>query len=231
VAETFVLVHGAYHGSWCWELLTPELEARGKEVLAVDLPIGEPQFGAAQYAETIEAAVDGLTDPILVGHSMAGLVLPLVATNRDVGMLIFLAALLPQPGLSCQAQRANEPIDAPVEFETAEFTTCGEGVWTVGPNTAIEMFYHDVPDETARWAVGRLRPQAYTFMHEITPLQKWPATERAYILCAEDRAVNPNWARRAVPTRLGVQPSEIEGGHSPFLSRPAELAELLCEIA
>jgi hypothetical protein len=54
-----------------------------------------------------------------------------------------------------------------------------------------------------------------------------PQVERAYIVCSEDRLVNPEWARRAAPDRLDVEPVELPGSHSPFLSRPAELADLL----
>ena len=50
VMTTFGLVHGAFHGSWCWERLTPELERLGHRVLTVDLPSEEPLAGAAEYA-------------------------------------------------------------------------------------------------------------------------------------------------------------------------------------
>ncbi len=227
----FVLVHGAYHGAWCWDLLAPELQRRGHRVVAVDLPIGDPSAGPARYAEAVAPVMAGLDAPIVVGHSMGGLVVPLVAAAHPVGRLVFLAALLPEPGLNLQAQRAGEPIDAEVTFEHVEFTDHGDGLWMVGPNTATEMFFHDVPAATARWAVERLRPQGYAFMTEVTPLQRWPNVPSAYVVCEDDRAVNPSWGRMAARDRLGVDPHEIAGGHSPFLARPHELADLLHAIA
>jgi len=78
------LVHGSYHGAWCWDFLRPELERRGHRVITMDLPISDPTLGAADYAKAVEAALDPDTEPILVGHSMAGLVIPLsqVASAR-----------------------------------------------------------------------------------------------------------------------------------------------------
>jgi hypothetical protein len=68
-------------------------------------------------------------------------------------------------------------------------------------------------------------------MREITPLAAWPDVERTAIICRDDRALNPDWARAAYPARLGVQPLEMGGAHSPFLTRPAELAQQLHRLA
>jgi pimeloyl-ACP methyl ester carboxylesterase len=223
------LVHGAYHGSWCWEPLREVLEGRGHRVVAVDLPISDPGLGASEYADVVVRAMRDATDPIVVGHSMAGLVIPLVAARRPVRRLVFLAAFLPQPGLSVNDQREREAIDGQVPPTTAEWTALGDDVWMVGPNTATELFYHDVPAATVAWAVARLRPQAYRVMSEVTPRETWPAVDVAGIVCADDRALNPEWARSAYRERLGVTPAELPGGHPPFLTRPAELADLLTE--
>ncbi len=221
------LVHGAYHGAWCWDLLRPELERRGHRVIAMDLPVSEPALGAADYARVVEEALGDSANPVIVGHSAGGLVIPLVAARRPVRKLIFLAAFIPQPGLSAGEQRAAEPIDASFAPTTSEWTDLGNDVWMVGPNTATEMFYSDVPSELAGWATGRLRPQCYQLMSEPTPLRAWPDVESGAIVCADDHAINPDWVRSAARARLGAAAVEIAGGHSPFLSRPAELAQLI----
>jgi pimeloyl-ACP methyl ester carboxylesterase len=223
----FVLVHGSYHGGWCWDFLVPELERLGHRSIALDLPISKPNAGARDYADAVVAAAAGLDEPIVVGHSMGGLVIPLVPAARPVRRLIFLAAFLPLPGTSTNDQRASEPIDGTTPPTTAEWTSLGDDVWMVGPNTAREVFFHDALPETAAWAVARLRPQAYHVMGEPSPLQQWPDVPVDVIVCRDDRAINPDWVRASARERLGVEAVEIDGSHSPFLTRPVELARLL----
>ena len=225
------LVHGSYHGAWCWDFLRPELERLGHRVITVDLPISDPGLGAADYARVVEKALDPGSEPVLVGHSMAGLVIPIVAARRPIRRLVFLAAFLPSPGKSASEQRAAEPIDGRVAPRTAEWTDLGDDVWMVGPNTATELFFHDATAADARWATKRLRPQAYRVMNEPSPLTSWPDVDSRSIVCRDDRALNPDWVRASARERLGVEAMEIDGAHSPFLTRPAELAELLDSLA
>ena len=161
---------------------------------------------------------------------MAGLVIPLVAAKRPVRRLVFLAAFLPAPGKSANDQRATEPIDGRVPPSSAEWTDLGDDVWMVGPNTATELFFHDAPAAVARWATQRLRAQSYGVLKEITPLAAWPDVESRSIVCRDDRAINPAWVRAAARDRLGVEAVEISGGHSPFLTRPVELALALDQL-
>jgi pimeloyl-ACP methyl ester carboxylesterase len=226
-----VLVHGAYHGSWCWNLLKPELERHGHRVVAPDLPVSDPTARLADYADVVVGAMAPDRPAVVVGHSMGGIVIPLVAERRPVARLVFLAAFVPQPGRSANEQRRAESIDGVVPPATNEWTDLGDNVWSVGPNTATELFYDDVPSELAGWAIARLRPQAYGVFDEPSPLTAWPEVPAAYVVCRDDRAVNPDWGRRAARARLGVEPIELEGGHSPFLSRPAELGRVLADLA
>ena len=107
---TYALVHGAWHGAWCWDHLAAELHRRGHHTVAVDLPDGDPAAGCASYAETVTAALGGAgQDVVLVGHSLGGLTIPLVAAARPVRRLVFLSALLPQPGRSLDDQVAADP--------------------------------------------------------------------------------------------------------------------------
>lgn len=193
----------------------------------MDLPVSDPTFGAREYAQAVDDALDRDSEPLLVGHSMAGLVTPIVAAQRPIRKLVFLAAFLASPGRSANDQRATEPIDARLPPTTAEWTDLGDDVWMVGPNTATELFFQDTPPDIARWATDRLRPQSYRVMSEISPLTSWPDVPSASIVCRDDRALNPDWVRKAAHERLRVEAIELVGGHSPFLTRPAELAQLL----
>lgn len=100
-------------------------------------------------------------------------------------------------------------------------------MWSVGPNTATELFFYDVPKPLASWATEQLRPQWYGILDEVAPLAPWPEVECRSIVCRDDRAINPDWVRTAARDRLGTEALEIDGGHSPFLTRPAELASLI----
>jgi pimeloyl-ACP methyl ester carboxylesterase len=222
----FVLVHGAYHGAWCWDFLARHLEGLGHRVVAVDLPAGDPAAGIERCAEVVAVAARDLSSPIVVGHSMGGVLLPVVASMMQVAKLVFLAAWVPRPGLSMSDVRAQEQVDTPVE-DLVDKTHLGEDVWTMGPATARSLFYSDVPTDVATWAVERLRPQAFTVMREPSPLGSWPDVPVESIVCGTDRTVNPEWSRDIARSQLGVRPIEIGGGHSPFLARPTELVDIL----
>ena len=83
---------------------------------------------------------------------------------------VALAAFLPSPGLSANDQRRTERIDGRVPPKTDEWTDLGDNVWRIGPNTATELFFDDATPSQAKWAIQRLRPQAYGVMGEVTPL-------------------------------------------------------------
>ena len=89
---TFGLIHGAYHGTWQWGPLVAELERRGQRSACVNLPIDDPDRGIPDYAASAAQAFEGVDDLVVVGHSLAGRVIPFVAELLPVRGLIFLAA-------------------------------------------------------------------------------------------------------------------------------------------
>jgi pimeloyl-ACP methyl ester carboxylesterase len=218
--STFGLVHGGGLGAWCWEPLLPELEARGHPA-TVDLTLEDQSAGAAHFAEAVLEAFDRIDDLILVGHSLAGLIIPLVAAQRPVKRLIFIHALLPRPGQSAVDQFRAEPD----MFNPEMFTT--EAPFWEDEEVANRFLFHDCLPEFAHDAFRRLRPESGTLGSEVTPLRVWPDVPCSYIVCTDDRTATPTWARRAARERLGVEPIEIPSGHCPFLCRPKQLAEAL----
>jgi pimeloyl-ACP methyl ester carboxylesterase len=199
-------------------------------VIVVDLPISDPTAGLRDYADAVVESMASDHPAVVVGHSMGGLVIPLVAGRRPVQRLVFLAAFVPEPGRSANEQRRAEPIDGYVPT-TSEWTDLGDGVWAVGPNTATELFFHDLSPEAAARAIARLRPQAYGVFDEPSPLADWPDVRASYVVCRLDRAVSPDWGRDVARRRLATTAIELEGGHSPFIGRPSALATILAELA
>jgi alpha/beta hydrolase family protein len=230
---TFGLVHGAGHGAWCWERLTPILEARGHRVFAMDLPCEDQTAGAERYAEVVDRAIPPANDLVLVGHSLAGLTIPLVAARRPLARLVFLCALVPEFGRNLYQQvQADPELYHPVARTHPGRLTAPDGTVTFRDADAMrDVFYQDCSPEDARWAFARLRPQSAAPRREACPLTGWPPGERAYILCREDRAISPAWSRRVAKERLGVEPIELGGSHSPFVSQPATLADVLDRLA
>lgn len=221
----FCLVHGSTQDARCWNLLAPELEKHGHTVLRVTLPTDDPLADTNRYAEAILSCLPGdAGNAIVVGHSASGYFLPVVASQRKLRRAVFLAASVPQVGSSFIDQLRVDP-------------TMFQRDW-IGKDpsnddaAAMRFLFHDCPAETARWALTtRIRLPLERVASEIYPLQKWPRMRSSYIVCTEDRTLNPEWSRRIASERLGVDAIEISSGHCPYLSRPSELAQILARLA
>jgi pimeloyl-ACP methyl ester carboxylesterase len=223
----FGLVHGAYHGAWCWGPTVTELERRGHRTLTVDLPSEDPSAGGAAYAAAaVEAFRDADDDLVVVGHSLGGLTIPLVAHARPVQRLVYLCAMLPRVGRTQDDVIEDEPKMLLAGPQGGPFTGAdGASHWN--PQAAASRFFSDCPPDVASWAANQLRGQFWPITQEVTPLVAWPNVPSSYVLGTADPIVNPDWARRVVPEVLGVDPIEIAAGHSPFLSAPVALVDAL----
>ena len=219
---TFGLVHGGGFGAWCWDLVLPELEERGHRAVTIDLLPEHLAAGAAHCADRIHQVFAGYSDLVLVGHSLAGLIIPLVAARRPVQRLIFLHALLPRPGQSVLDQVKAEP-----DMFNPEMFAAPAPFWE-DKAVAARFLLHDCPTEVVDRAFRRLRPEPGMLGRELSPLGAWPYVPSSYIVCTDDRTATPAWARRAARERLGIEPIELPGGHCPMLSCPGQLAEALC---
>jgi pimeloyl-ACP methyl ester carboxylesterase len=229
--STFALVHGAWHGSWCWEALTLELRSAGHDVVTVDLPSDQPSASFVDYATAVVRALDRHSDDVvLVGHSMAGQTIPLVAEQRPLRRLVYVCALLPAPGRSLRDQFRDEPdMFVPGSRQGVQVVDDHGTTRWADVERARYTLYGDCTEEDARAATARLRPQATTPYSDVCALQRLPDTPATYVLCAEDRLVNPDWSRRRAALQ-GIPVVELPGGHSPFLSRPGELSRVLTAV-
>ncbi|MGH2689156.1 MAG: alpha/beta fold hydrolase, partial [Actinomycetota bacterium] len=180
---TFGLVHGAWHGAWCWDRLVPELEALGFPCVAVDLPTRDPACGGRESATMMHHALGDAGDVVLVGHSMGGLVIPVVATLRPVRLLVYLTPFVPQAGRS-MAQQLAEGTTFVAGWPALEDRQIRhpDGAVSWPEDAAVEAFFHDCTPDDARWAAGMLRPQVWTVLREPAPPEGWPPVDSVAIL-------------------------------------------------
>lgn len=225
---TLVLVHGAWHGRWCWERLTPLLERRGVPWRTVDLPsVQAPRSrsadappGLPEDAEAVRAALAGLAGPIvLCGHSYGGMVISLAATAQShVTRLVYLAAYMPEPGQSLVVAGGSR--HAPwIQMLEGGFTLPDLG-------RAGEVFYGDCDASTQQWALERLKAQHSSAFAAPVAQPAWREIPSTYVVCSADAAISPMRQRTTFAPRA-QRVMEIESSHSPFLSQPEALAEVL----
>jgi hypothetical protein len=216
---TFALIHGAGDVGWYWHLVVAELEERGHVAIAMDLPCEDESAGWREYADAVVEAVGDRKDLVVVAQSLGGFVTPLLPGRLPVELIVLVAAMVPNPGESGNEwwgnagypTAAQEPGDGAPEGEEGEIAT----------------FYHDVPRDLAEEALRHARDQAEKPMREPCPFDAWPDVPTRFIVCRDDRMFPAAWLRGVVRDRLGITPDEIDGGHTPALSRPRELAERL----
>lgn len=224
---TLLLVHGSWHGPWCWDHLLPELDRLGIFAVTVDLPScgtdpaalkGMPE-DAALVARTA-AGIDG--DVVVVGHSYGGAVVSEARFGGNVRRLIFLGAFMPDSGRLYTSYLPPGPLPAYVGIRD-------DGTFAVPPGQAIDTFYADCAPEIGRWAESKLRLQSQAVLGHPIGHASWRDIPSIYIVLKQDRALPPEMERM-----FGAQASEMiefDSSHSPFLSRPADLAALLAEMA
>jgi pimeloyl-ACP methyl ester carboxylesterase len=224
----FVLVAGAWHGAWCWERVTPLLDRAGVPWAAPDLPsCGQAATKADLLADTaaVEAVLDGLAgdEPaVLCGHSRGGLVITEAGAHPRVGHLVYLTALLLEPG-----QGVVEAIGPTTLFENV--MRLDDGTAIPRAEAAPGIFYNDCTPEDVAWAVGRVRSQYMGGKGPEPSRQAWRQRPTTYVVCTADQAISAD-AQRAMAARAG-DVVELDAGHSPFVSQPQLLADVLIELS
>jgi pimeloyl-ACP methyl ester carboxylesterase len=231
VKATVVLVHGAFHGAWCWKLVQQGLAAAGVPVRALDLPghgeSAEGLGGLAEDAEAVRRALAVCGGPVvLCGHSYGGAVITEAAQEGGpVEHLVYLAAAVPDVGesmLDVIPEITGSLLASAVDFQGGE-------TLVVDPEQATRIFYQDCDEASARWAVSQLGPeQSSSFVTPATraPWRKLPAT---YVVCGDDAAISV-----AAQQRLAQRcPERVvwDTSHSPMLSQPDLLIALLGDLA
>ncbi|PKB71376.1 MAG: hypothetical protein BZY87_05845 [SAR202 cluster bacterium Io17-Chloro-G6] len=241
---TFVLVHGASHGSWCWDKVVPLLEAQGHEAVAVDLPgntYGEFDIPAARvtldtYANHVCKILDQLKEPVvLVGHSLGGLTITRAAEYRPdkIRSLVYLTALLLGSGQAMMTvdSRESDAVRAALQRDS---WTVSDDLSTISfpEETLKDRFYNDCSDDDVAWAKSMVVPQpAGPLMDPLNTTEaNYGRVPKVYIECELDGALGLPYQREMQGNIPCHRTITMNTGHSPFLSAPVELAAHLVSI-
>jgi len=233
-----LLIHGGCHRGDCWRLLIPELQALGREAVAIDLPGHGRDPETDPLPATLDngiaatvAALRGLGRPaLLVGHSLGGMTISGAAEQvpEAVERLVYLSALLPRNGETGAALAATPGLLADVGSHILDD---GERV-AVHPDQARLLFYGDCAEDLAAAAVEALVATDLSYLASAAVLspERFGRAPKTYIHCLQDRAIEMEAQRSFRAAAPGIDVHEIDAGHSPFLSKPAELAALLASL-
>jgi pimeloyl-ACP methyl ester carboxylesterase len=215
-----VLVHGAFHGPWCWDKVVERLKGDdGVEVSTPDLYEGP----YPAHPGLVQAEVErlGRLGPVVVcGHSFGGYAITAL-DPATVAHLVYLAAYLPDR----DEWFPDMPVDAGF-FEMVEHHD--DGTMTVKPERARELFYHDCDDADVEWAIGNLRPHLMEGAQNVLPRPAWREVPSTYVCCDEDNTLTQTYMRQAID-RVG-DGVHFPTSHSPMISQPDLVANLLRSI-
>jgi pimeloyl-ACP methyl ester carboxylesterase len=214
---TVVLVHGAYHGAWAWDGVVAALGERGVESEAVELPF-------TGFADDVAVARDAIVragpGAVVCGHSYGGSVISAAARGLDVAHLVYLCAFMvdeDEPTIPLWFSR-------PVALHTAMFEA--DGRFQVDASRAAECFYADADPAVVESMLPRLRsiPGAAGDPFDATA-PAWRDTPSTYVVCTRDQAIHPDVQR--IMARHATHVVEWDSDHSPFVTRPGDVADLL----
>jgi len=236
----FVLVHGAWHGAWCWYKLIPLLRQQGHEVIAPDLPghgidrTPVNKVSLQSYTDRICTILDeGEKPAILLGHSMGGIVITQAAEYRPhrIHKLVYLAAFLIPSGRSLfdEAHTHEDSLVPPnMVFDENDPSYVG-----FRREAAHETFYADCSDEDLTLALSLLTPQPQSPL--MTAMQtttgNYGDVPRVYIQALQDRALTHAVQERMISELPCEQVLTLDSSHSPFFSQPQSLAQHLLSLA
>src|SRR3954452_22571826 len=221
---TVCLLHGNWHDASCWDLLTGRLEQLGHRALTPDLPLHDP---AARYAERARPAIEALASAeppvVVVGHSLAAGIAPIVAAGTGAAIVIYLcpAPTGPFADVDVEIAAVRRTFSLPPADEH------GASVWDA--EAAVETMYARLPSDLARALAERLRPGSSAPDRYLPGGD--PELPGRLILATEDEFFDPEWSRRVASAVLCTEPIEIAAGHFPMIEAPAELARVLDGLA
>lgn len=234
-----LLVHGAWHGAWCWAALQAELDARGVPSYAVELPghgasplAAGDLYGDADVVATAIASIAARAgdDIVLVGHSYGGAVVSqAMARATAVAHIVYLTAFCLDEGQAVlPATRSMPAVSTELSRGAMEILPDGSGS-TIVPERAAAAFYGCCPPAAAAAATARLCAQPLATFNQLVTCTPWKTIPSTYVRCLRDEAIP-----LAHQDLMAVHCSAvltIDTDHSPFLSAVDDTAGILETIA
>lgn len=231
----YILLHGAWHASWCWQYITPILEQAGHEVLAPDLPgHGANQcelthINLATYLAFLKEIVDRIDlDIILVGHSMSGIIISQLAENmpHKIAQLIYIAAFIPKNGESL-LDTAKQSRTTGIAAEMRIDPLANEIVLNNSAHL-MDLFYNQCSKQDAEFALQHLQKEPFQpFVDKVQMTQtRFGLIKKRYIECLNDRVLLPKDQKRMYRKVIN-DVINLPCDHSPFFSDPQALAKAI----
>lgn len=236
-AETFVLVHGAWHGAWCWKKVEVLLHALGHKTIAIDLPAHGKTPGAiteqslATFADYVAQVLDSQPEPvILVGHSMAGAIITEAAERspKKVKKLVYLAAFLLTSGQSGHGIDGTGLIPKDLVAFSSDGITADCAHDTLKARYAQKCSAVD-QENICRNLTREVIAPLITPVHH-TP-ERWGSIRRFFIAGSDDLAFHREIVQQMLAALPCEEAYELLGDHDLFYSAPVELAYVLNRIA
>ena len=227
-----VVVHGAWHGAWCWAKLQSELDSRGIPSLAVDLPghgaSVQPLGDLHGDAALINGLLRRLDRPVvLVGHSYGGAVITQAAAGAgNVAHLVYLTAFVLDEGETVVSLLQSMP---PADTLLSKAMIIGDGVSTIDPELAHGAFYGRCDPMATPANIARLCPQPLATFSQPVIAAAWKTIPSTYVRCTADEAIHITHQDLMAARCTNV--ITLDTDHSPFSSMPVETAEILARIA
>lgn len=222
MSRPIVLIHGAWHGGWCFDEVAGPLRDRGFGVHAPDLPLS----GAGDDVATAREVIAANPGAVVLGHSYGGVVISHAAVGLPVSRLVYLCAIVPGQDENVAAALAAAPSSG---LLPAAMIATEDGRTAIDPEKGVEAFYHDCPDHLIEVAKKRLRPMQMPDMRGPATAPPYLETPSTYVVCTEDRALHPDWQRQMAGRTSEV--IEWQVSHSPFFARPDLMIDLLAGYA
>jgi pimeloyl-ACP methyl ester carboxylesterase len=240
MAETFVLVHGAWHAAWCWAAVINQLERLGDRAYAVDLPghgmnrADRAKVTLESYVASVAAFIEerGLSNVVLAGHSLGGLTIPGVAARipQRIKRVVWVTALVALDGQPI-VDPATSPLAAAADSQPERSLT----IDLMGTEFLAGIF-NDVAPPLKDYVMSALCPQPLAPLFAPVAMASYFATgiPSSYIVCEDDRtpvAGAPNWHPHFSSRLRNPTLKFIKSGHEVMFTHPVECAQALHDLA